>query len=74
MLYESTDDYKLYGKTGTGNCLNGKVIGWYVGFLETKSGTYLFAMNIIVNKYDDLPENFRIDFVKNVFRDLKIIN
>jgi beta-lactamase class D len=73
MLYESTNDYKLYGKTGGGDCINGKAIGWYVGFVETKTGTYLFAMNIFVNKFDDLRGNFRIDFTKKVLKDLKII-
>ena len=37
---------KLYGKTGTGN-VNGKFInGWFVGFVETGSITYVFATNI----------------------------
>jgi beta-lactamase class D len=73
MLYESTVDYKFYGKTGTGDCAEGKVIGWYVGFVETRTGTYLFAMNIIVNKFDDLQGNFRIELTKQVLKKLKII-
>jgi beta-lactamase class D len=73
MLYETTPDYKLYGKTGTGYCVNGKAIGWYVGFVETDSGTSLFAMNIIVNSMDDLKNNFRIELTKKILRDLEII-
>lgn len=73
MLYEATQTYKLYGKTGAGYCLNDKMIGWYVGFVETKSGTKIFAMNIIVNNFDDLKNNLRIELTKKVLKDLKII-
>jgi beta-lactamase class D len=73
MLYESTPDYKLYGKTGGGDCWDKKTIGWYVGFVETDSGTKIFAMNILVNNFGDLRNNFRIELTKKVLRDLKII-
>lgn len=74
MLYETTTDYKLYGKTGGGNCWNNNAIGWYVGFVESNTGTSIFAMNIIVNNFDDLKNNLRIDLTKKILRDLKIIN
>ena len=73
MLYETRSDYKLYGKTGGGNCWDNKVIGWYVGFVETDSGTKIFAMNIIVNDFSDLKNNFRIELTKEVLREMKII-
>lgn len=73
MLYESTDNYKLYGKTGGGNCWDNKVIGWYVGFVETKTGTHFFAMNIIVNNFGDLNNNFRIELTKKVLKIMNII-
>jgi beta-lactamase class D len=73
MLYESTPRYKLYGKTGTGDCFPGKFLAWYVGFVETDSGTHVFAMNIIVESMDELKNNFRIELTKNVLRELKII-
>jgi len=73
MLYEKTRDYKLYGKTGSGDCWDNKVIGWYVGFVETDSGTKIFAMNIIVNNFGDLKNNFRIELTKKILKDLKII-
>lgn len=74
MLYESTPDYKLYGKTGGGDCIDGKVIGWYVGFVETKDETYIFAMNVIVDNFSDLGNNYRINLTKRILKDLKIIN
>jgi beta-lactamase class D len=73
MLYETTTDYKLYGKTGTGDYSDNKVIGWYVGFVETDSGTKIFAMNIIVNNFGDLKNNFRIELTKKILKELKII-
>jgi beta-lactamase class D len=73
MLYDTTPDYKLYGKTGGGNCWDNKAIGWYVGFVETDSGTNIFAMNIIVNNLDDLNNNYRIELTKKILRNLKII-
>jgi beta-lactamase class D len=74
MLYETTLDHKIYGKTGGGDCWDNKVIGWYVGFVETDSGTSIFAMNIIVNNFNDLNNNFRIKLTKKILRDLKIIS
>ena len=73
ILNESTDNYKLYGKTGGGNCGNDKVIGWYVGFLETESSTYIFAMNVFVNDFGDLGNNMRIEMTKNIFKGLNLI-
>jgi beta-lactamase class D len=73
MLYETTPEYKLYGKTGGGNCWDNKVIGWYVGFVETESGTSIFAMNILVNDFADLKNNFRIELTKKILKELKII-
>jgi len=73
MLYEITPDYKLYGKTGTGDCWDNKVLGWYVGFVETETGTKIFAMNIIVNDFEDLKNNFRIELTKKILKDLQMI-
>ena len=73
MLYESTDYYKLFGKTGGGDCWDDKVIGWYVGFMETDSSTFIFAMNLIVNNFSDLGKNMRIEMTKDILRGLKII-
>jgi len=73
MLYESVSDYKLYEKTGSGDCRDDKVIGWYVGFVETESGPKVFAMNIIVDDFDDLQNNLRIELTKKILKELKII-
>jgi beta-lactamase class D len=73
MLCESAGKFKLYGKTGGGGCLDNKVIGWYVGFLETEYNTYIFAMNMFVNEYGDFDNNKRIEFTKDILKGLKLM-
>ncbi|MDD4981566.1 MAG: penicillin-binding transpeptidase domain-containing protein [Candidatus Omnitrophica bacterium] len=47
MQAEKTDKGTLYGKTGSGMGSDGKWnLGWFVGFLEHNSTTYVFACNI----------------------------
>lgn len=57
MLVESTQTYKLYAKTGAGYLANGKVLGWYVGFVERNSGTTYFALNMEADSFDALIES-----------------
>jgi len=45
MQVTETEKGTLYGKTGSGTDSNGQV-GWFVGFLESKGTTYIFACNI----------------------------
>ena len=35
---------KLFGKAGSGFDSKGKMIGWYVGWLESEKATYIFAL------------------------------
>jgi beta-lactamase class D len=52
MIVESSDNYKLFAKTGwTARVAEDKQIGWYVGFVENSDGYWIFAMNI------DIMEN-----------------
>lgn len=73
MLYESIPAYRLYGKTGRGLCPNGKTIGWFVGFIETDSGTKIFALNLLVNDAQDLKNDFRIALTKQILKELKVL-
>jgi len=72
MLFETTPDYKLYGKTGSGDCYGDKWIGWYVGFVETESGTKIFALNLLG---DDkiIKMNFRQELAKRIMSKLGAI-
>jgi beta-lactamase class D len=46
MTLEQTPDYKLSGKTGGGSLGENRYLGWFVGYLETKENTYVFATEI----------------------------
>jgi beta-lactamase class D len=47
LKYEKTDKGTLYGKTGSAFDEQDKgILGWYVGFLESKGVVYVFACNI----------------------------
>jgi len=46
MRVFQTDRGTLYGKTGTGSAQDGMALGWFVGFVENKNGTSVFACNI----------------------------
>jgi beta-lactamase class D len=47
LIQESSPEYTLRAKTGFATQVDGFAVGWYVGYLETKKGCSLFAMNII---------------------------
>lgn len=44
MIDDEQDDYVIRGKTGTR--LSDMGLGWYVGYVETKRGVWLFAANV----------------------------
>ena len=53
MLIDSTDNYKIYAKTGWTARVEDKQIGWYVGFVENSNGLWVFAMNIDIRENAD---------------------
>jgi beta-lactamase class D len=44
MIQDDQDTYTVHGKTGTR--LSDLGLGWYIGFVETKKDTWVFAVNI----------------------------
>lgn len=55
MLAEQAPTYSLWAKTGWATRINPQV-GWYVGYVETKGDTWLFALNLTINDKEDLPK------------------
>lgn len=51
IFYKSIEGFNIYGKTGTGcidpGCENGpgRQLGWFVGIMEGKDDTFVFALN-----------------------------
>ncbi|WP_436376945.1 class D beta-lactamase [Cytobacillus sp. BC1816] len=44
MIQDEQDQFILHGKTGTR--LSDMGLGWYVGFIETEKGSWVFSVNI----------------------------
>jgi beta-lactamase class D len=69
MTLEETPDYKLSGKTGGGPLGEGRYLGWFVGYLETKEGTYFFATEIEGPTYVSIRDE-RIALTKRILAGL----
>ncbi|WP_159021470.1 class D beta-lactamase [Formosa sp. L2A11] len=74
MVMEETDQYKLRGKTGLSTD-KGRYNGWFVGYLELKNKTYVFATNLEPKKAFDLDEFIkkRIGLTRLAFQKLNIL-
>ena len=74
MLIEETDQYKLSGKSGLSNN-NGEYNGWFVGFVEFKNNTYLFATNLEPKKEFDFDSFIkkRLDLTLLGLRKLNVL-
>ncbi len=59
MLVDSTDNFKLFAKTGA-ITRNGIGHGWYVGYVTTKETTWFFATNILIDGMKDLAKRIEI--------------
>ncbi len=64
-LQETTDSFRLYGKTGWLTSSTPK-IGWYVGWIEKDGKARPFALNIDMPKMEDAPK--RVQVAKDCLR------
>ena len=69
ITLEETPDYKLSGKTGGGPLAEGRYLGWFVGYLETKDNTYFFATEIEGPSYISIRDE-RIALTKRILAGL----
>jgi beta-lactamase class D len=72
MTLEETPDYRLSGKTGGGPLGEGRYLGWFVGYVETKGNTYFFATEIEGPTYLSIRDD-RIALTKRVLAGLGYI-
>jgi beta-lactamase class D len=68
LVQEETAEYKLSAKTG-GGWNNGKALGWYVGYVETKDNTIFFALNMNGKNYMAIRDK-RIELTKQILTEL----
>ena len=59
----------MSGKTGGGSIAEGKYIGWFVGYQETKSDVYFFATNIEGSNFPEIRDK-RVDVTKQILMQL----
>lgn len=71
MVVDETPEFTLRGKTGWATSRNPQ-IGWYVGYIETSTEVWSFALNIDTHSQSDLP--LRQKIVQQAFRAKSIIN
>jgi beta-lactamase class D len=72
MLTEEGPGYKIFAKTGLAVSVKPN-IGWWIGFVETSSNTYFFAVNIESSNTNPDFMSARIDIGKQALKQLKII-
>lgn len=72
MVSESTENYTFRDKTGWTR-MNGKDIGWWVGYMETKENVFFFATRLTKDINEDNP-NFmrgRKEVTKKILKEIK---
>lgn len=69
LVLEKTPTYALSGKTGGGSIAEGRYIGWFVGYLETKGDVYFFATNIEGSNFPAIRDK-RVDVTKQILMQL----
>ncbi|MGH9768477.1 MAG: class D beta-lactamase [Blastocatellia bacterium] len=69
LTLEKTAEYKLSGKTGGGPLDEGKDIGWFVGYLESKGNVYFFALNLEGDSFTAIRDR-RINLTKQILTGL----
>jgi beta-lactamase class D len=74
IIYEQNPQFTISGKTGT-NIRNKNVIGWYVGYLETKGKVYFFGLNVQYRDDENLlATKERVELTYSILRKLKLID
>lgn len=73
MIAEKTDSYTIYAKTGW--AVRDDYTGWYVGIIETRGKTYIFATCVEgKGKSDSDFMSCRIEITKNILKYFDILD
>lgn len=72
LIWEKSDEYTLYGKTGLGPTDNNKQIGWYIGMIEKGENKFIFALNI-EHESQDNASKLSIDYSLKILKTLGLI-
>jgi beta-lactamase class D len=69
LVLEKKPGYTLSGKTGGGSLANGRALGWFVGYVETKDNVFFFAANIEGPSFAAIRDR-RIELTKQILTEL----
>lgn len=69
LVLEKAPEYTLSGKTGGGPRGDGKYLGWFVGYLETKGNVYFFATNVDGDSFAAIREP-RVKITRQILTEL----
>ena len=72
LVLEKTNSYKFSGKTGLSGVVNGKALGWFVGYLEREDNVYFFATNLEATSTEALMKK-RIQLTKQILTELGLL-
>ncbi|HVG24903.1 MAG TPA: penicillin-binding transpeptidase domain-containing protein [Thermoanaerobaculia bacterium] len=72
LLLEETPQWRLSGKTGGGSIRDGVLIGWFVGYVETRDNVYFFATHIEGESYAAIRDP-RVAATKEALRRLGVL-
>ncbi len=70
LLLASANDYRLYGKTGTGRVDSTNIAGWFIGYVETPDDTYFFAVYLCED--DGADGSAAVDITLNILKRMGI--
>jgi beta-lactamase class D len=76
LLQESPPGTRLRAKTGFATQRGGLAVGWYVGYVESTKGCFLFAMNIISPDAERDGEKIfqnRVSIARAILHDLGVL-
>ncbi len=71
MVTDSTENYVLHSKTGWALRIENQ-IGWFVGYVETKDNTWIFALNLDIKTKED--SKWRKQITYEILKEEGIIN
>jgi len=71
MITDATDNYVLHSKTGWAMRIANQ-IGWFVGYVSSKEGTWIFALNMDINTKSDAKYRKQISY--DILREEGIID
>ncbi len=54
---DAATDHVLRAKTGTGKTVDGRALGWYVGYVERGDEVYVFALNRSGEDWSDVARD-----------------